>query len=227
MLQGIQLMQCFSNCGPQAVSKKNWNIVITLNSWKIHVCAEATFVSWLSTEMERISSFHNFLFFYHYFRKYLKLVYRKKCGYGNFNHRYNVSPIYLHAHFGCGKFYECAPRMRWPPMKWSAIAKCLRNIAPHNKNLDSLKLSSAIHVLSSSSEDCRLYCGFTSPKIKFLHMSLSLVSSSVSPWLVMLRLAPSINPYLGLPSFAFPLVAILNFYHDSASSPSLYMSKTS
>jgi hypothetical protein len=36
-----------------------------------------------------------------------------------------------------------------------------------------------------------LYGGFPSPKTKFLHMSVSLVSSSVSPWFVMLRLTPS------------------------------------
>ena len=34
-----------------------------------------------------------------------------------------------------------------------------------------------------SSKNCSLYSGFTSPKTKFLHMSLFLVSS-VSPWVV-------------------------------------------
>jgi hypothetical protein len=41
---------------------------------------------------------------------------------------------------------------------------------------------------SSSSKVCPLYSGFPSPKTKFRHLSLSLVSSSVSPWFVMLRL---------------------------------------
>jgi hypothetical protein len=39
---------------------------------------------------------------------------------------------------------------------------------------------------------CPLYSGFPSPKTKFRHLSLSLVSSSVSPWFVMLRLTPSL-----------------------------------
>jgi hypothetical protein len=38
-----------------------------------------------------------------------------------------------------------------------------------------------------------LYSGFPSPKTKFLHVSLTLVSSSVSPWFVILRLTPSIH----------------------------------
>jgi hypothetical protein len=44
---------------------------------------------------------------------------------------------------------------------------------------------------SSSSKVCPLYSGFPSLKTKFRHLSLSLVSSSVSPWFVMLRLTPS------------------------------------
>jgi hypothetical protein len=35
---------------------------------------------------------------------------------------------------------------------------------------------------------CPLYSGFPSPKTKFRHLSLSLVSSSVSPWFVLLHL---------------------------------------
>jgi hypothetical protein len=38
-----------------------------------------------------------------------------------------------------------------------------------------------------SSKVCPLYSGFASPKTKFRHLSLSLVSSFVSPWFVMLR----------------------------------------
>jgi hypothetical protein len=49
-----------------------------------------------------------------------------------------------------------------------------------------------------SSTVCPLYSGFPSPKTKFRHLSLSLVSSSVSPWIVMLRLTPSIHLSLGL-----------------------------
>jgi hypothetical protein len=37
---------------------------------------------------------------YHYFRKYFKSIYRRKCGYGNFNDRCNVSPIHLHTLLG-------------------------------------------------------------------------------------------------------------------------------
>jgi hypothetical protein len=49
-----------------------------------------------------------------------------------------------------------------------------------------------------------LYSGFPSPKTKFRHLSLSLVSSSVSPWFVMLRLTPSIHRSLGLHLLRFP-----------------------
>jgi hypothetical protein len=57
---------------------------------------------------------------------------------------------------------------------------------------------------SSSSKVCPLYSGFPSPKTTFRHLSLSLVSSSVSPWFVMLRLTPSIHLYLGLPLLHVP-----------------------
>jgi hypothetical protein len=38
----------------------------------------------------------------------------RRCGYGNFDHRYNVSPIHLHAFLGVGNFMKdgwsaCAP----------------------------------------------------------------------------------------------------------------------
>jgi hypothetical protein len=55
-----------------------------------------------------------------------------------------------------------------------------------------------------SSKVCQLYSGFPSPKTKFRHLSLSLVSSSVSPWFVMLRLTPSIYLSLGLPLLRVP-----------------------
>jgi hypothetical protein len=57
---------------------------------------------------------------------------------------------------------------------------------------------------SSSSTVCPLYSGFPSPKTKFRHLSLSPVSSSVSPWFVMLRLTPSIHLSLGLPLLRVP-----------------------
>jgi hypothetical protein len=49
-----------------------------------------------------------------------------------------------------------------------------------------------------------LYSGFPSPKTKLRHLSLSLVSCSVSPWFVMLRLTPSIHRSLGLPLLRVP-----------------------
>jgi hypothetical protein len=57
---------------------------------------------------------------------------------------------------------------------------------------------------SSSSKVCPLYSGFPSPKTTFRHLSLSLVSSSVSPWFVMLRLTPFIQLSLGLPLLRVP-----------------------
>jgi hypothetical protein len=57
---------------------------------------------------------------------------------------------------------------------------------------------------SSSSKVCSLYSGFPSPKTKFRHLSLSLISSSVSPWFVMLRLTPSIHLSLCLPLLRVP-----------------------
>jgi hypothetical protein len=40
----------------------------------------------LLVESRRVSSFHNLLYYNHYFRKCFELVYRK-CGYSNFSHR--------------------------------------------------------------------------------------------------------------------------------------------
>jgi hypothetical protein len=45
----------------------------------------------------------------------------EKCGYGNFNHRYNVSPILLDADLGVG-ILQHGPRVCQLPMKWSTIA---------------------------------------------------------------------------------------------------------
>jgi hypothetical protein len=57
---------------------------------------------------------------------------------------------------------------------------------------------------SSSSKVCPLYSGFPSPKTKFRHLSLSLVSSSVGPWFVMLRRTPTMHLSLGLPLLRVP-----------------------
>jgi hypothetical protein len=51
---------------------------------------------------------------------------------------------------------------------------------------------------------CPLYSSFPSPKTKLRHLSLSLVSSSVSPWFIMLRLTPSIHRSLDLPLLRVP-----------------------
>jgi hypothetical protein len=59
--------------------KSNTKIVSDTERMKntpIRVCAKTTFVGWPSTEIRRISSFHNFLSFSHYFRKYFNLVNR-------------------------------------------------------------------------------------------------------------------------------------------------------
>jgi hypothetical protein len=70
--------RCFSNCGPRRPAggfgtNSNAKIVSGTEQMKntpIYVCAKTTFVGWPSTESTRISSFHNFLSFNHYFRKY-------------------------------------------------------------------------------------------------------------------------------------------------------------
>jgi hypothetical protein len=65
-------------------------------------------------------------------------------------------------------------------------------------------LEEVISSSSSSSKVCPLYSGFPSPKTKFRHLSLSLVSSSFSPRFVILRLTPSIHLSLGLPLLRVP-----------------------
>jgi hypothetical protein len=59
-------------------------------------------------------------------------------------------------------------------------------------------------ISSSSSKVFPLYCGFPLPKTKFRHLSLSLVSSSLSPWFAMLRLTLSIHLSLSLPLLRVP-----------------------
>jgi hypothetical protein len=66
------------------------------------VFAKIIFVGWTSTGSRRIISFHDFLSFMIMLGNILNN--RKKCGYGKFNHRYNVSPIHKHAVLGVEDF---------------------------------------------------------------------------------------------------------------------------
>jgi hypothetical protein len=50
--------------------------------------------------------------------------YTQKCGYGNFNHRYNVSPIHLHAFLGVMNFMKVVRDYR------KFEKHCLRDYAP-------------------------------------------------------------------------------------------------
>jgi hypothetical protein len=90
----------------------------------IHVYAKTAFVRWPSTETLSI----NFLSYNYYFRKYLNRCI-EKCGYGNFYHRYNVSPIHLHASFGVGNFtkvvHVCADRL-WSGLRLRKVGETLR-----------------------------------------------------------------------------------------------------
>jgi hypothetical protein len=69
-----------------------------------------------------------------------------------------------------------------------------------------------------STKDCPLYIGLRSPKTRFLHPFVPLVSSSGCSFLVVLRLTPSIFLWV-LPSLVLPLVSILRFFvvfvHDT------------
>jgi hypothetical protein len=53
-----------------------------------------------------------------------------------------------------------------------------------------------------SSKECPEYRGFPALKTKFLHVSLSLLSLSVRPWLVAFRLNPVIHLFWTFPSFS-------------------------
>jgi hypothetical protein len=68
--------------GVQAISEKKSIAKIVsdterMKSTPIYVCAKTTFVGSPSIASRRISSFHNFLSFNGYFRKYFKFTYRK------------------------------------------------------------------------------------------------------------------------------------------------------
>jgi hypothetical protein len=79
------IVQCFSNCGPRTngvhggpqkvleENCKNCTRQRTQNT-PTHVCAKTTFVGWPSAVSRRISSVLNFLFFYHYCRKYRRIL---------------------------------------------------------------------------------------------------------------------------------------------------------
>jgi hypothetical protein len=82
----------FSNCGPRTIGgplrfqkrKTSQKLCKTPNEWKIHPYMSVLKVPLsvdLQTESRRISSFHNFLSWKHYFRKYSSLNYRigKMC----------------------------------------------------------------------------------------------------------------------------------------------------
>jgi hypothetical protein len=74
----------------------------------IHVSAKTVFVSSPPTESRRMSSFHNFLSFNHYFKNILNYCLEKKCGYGNFNYGNILFSYPLAYNFGCGNFTKVA-----------------------------------------------------------------------------------------------------------------------
>jgi hypothetical protein len=94
-----------------------------MKSTPTHVCAKTAFVGWPSTESRWITSFHNFLSFSHYFRKYFKLLYRKNVVMVTLT----TGIMCLLFTFGRAEFHEGGPRVSRPPMRWSAIAVSLRN----------------------------------------------------------------------------------------------------
>jgi hypothetical protein len=71
-----------SPASPQAVSEENHCKTcirhLTNKNIPIHLCVKTAFVGSPSIESRRISSFHNFLYYNHYFSKYSEQVYRKK-----------------------------------------------------------------------------------------------------------------------------------------------------
>jgi hypothetical protein len=116
------LNHCFPNWGPRgsAVSFGSKSIVRILwdteriKNSPLHVCATNTFVRWPSTEVCELllstTSYPSIIILenIHYFKLMLKY------GSGNFNCRYNVSPIHLHTFSGVGNFTRegwsaCAP----------------------------------------------------------------------------------------------------------------------
>lgn len=78
-----------------------------------------------------------------------------------------------------------------------------------------------------SSKECPGYRGFPAPKTKFLHVFLSLLSHSIRPQLVILRLTPVINLFLGLPFFSFICLFFYVFTWQSTSWHSLHVSNLS
>jgi hypothetical protein len=102
---------------------------ITNTNTPIQVCAETIFVGWPSTENWRINSF---LSFNHYFRKHFKLVQRKNVVMVTLTTGI-MFVLFTYMNFLCGEFYEGGPRVRWPPMSWSANAWSLRNTDRDNE----------------------------------------------------------------------------------------------
>jgi hypothetical protein len=136
------LEHCFSKCGRRTTGgprrsangfgRKMMTKIVSdtelIKNTPVHVCAKTSFVGWPSTESRQISSFHNFLFFSHYFRELFKWV-QKKCSYGNFDYRYNVAPIHLHALRGVWTFTkvvrvctDCLWSGPWLPKVWETLA---------------------------------------------------------------------------------------------------------
>jgi hypothetical protein len=92
---------------------------LTNEKYPNYVCAKTASVGWPIKPNSWISAFLNFLSSTCCFRKCFKLVYRNKCGYGSYNHHYNVSPIRLHALLGVRNFtkvvHVCTDRL------WSGL----------------------------------------------------------------------------------------------------------
>jgi hypothetical protein len=128
-------MQCFSKCGlrlfarwssggfgKKALQKLYQTLYKCMHSVQCTpalVCAKIDSVGWPSTKS---SSFHNFLSFNHYFRKYFKLIYRKNLVMLTLTAGVMV-PIHVHALLVGVVVCVCPDRL----MKWSAIAENLRN----------------------------------------------------------------------------------------------------
>jgi hypothetical protein len=99
-----------------------------MKSTPIHVCAKTAFVGWRSTEIRRIISITSCPTIISLENALNYCI--EKYGYGNFDHRYYVSPLHLYSRLGLGNFKQvvrvCAFQ---PPMKWSAISESSRKTA--------------------------------------------------------------------------------------------------
>jgi hypothetical protein len=153
-----------SPSGPHEVSVEKHAKIVSdterMENTCIHVCDKTSVVRWPSTESRRISSFHNFLSFNHYFRKYFKLVYIK-----------SVVMVILTARimfllFTCIHFWVWeilrkmgGPRVPRPPMKWSENAESLSNTAHRGVGLSvGYGLCRAVRTLHEKSLTTRKKC---------------------------------------------------------------------